>query len=69
MKQISARQFRTTFPLLTEPVMVVQRRDGFLVDLGAWYPKTAPTADETKRLDRVVAGFTPVPKPKPRQKT
>jgi len=42
MKQISARQFRTTFGSLTEPVAVVRREpDGEYVLLGAWTPASA----------------------------
>lgn len=39
MKQISARQFRTTFASLTEPVSVLRREpDGDIHILGTWTP-------------------------------
>ena len=65
MKQISARQFRTTFGSLTEPVIVRQRRpDGDLAVLGTWTPANE---EPWKGGDALAAGFgasRPAPKPK-----
>ena len=68
MKQISARQFRTTFGSLTESVSVVRREpSGEYVVLGAWTPASAGETPRERATRLVSAGFgasRPAPKPK-----
>ena len=69
MKQISARKFRVAFPVLTEPVLVTQRRDDELVNLGVWTPSITYRDTWTPVESEQVPGFNPRPfTPVPRRK-
>jgi hypothetical protein len=65
MKQISARQFRTSFADLTEAVTVLRRdAEGNFQVLGTWTPIPQSAADLGAALSRVYPEFRPAPKPK-----
>lgn len=74
MKILTARQFRTRFPSLTEPVSVLapaagpgQRSETIC---GYWTPavKDEHPATSLDRAAYATIGFTPAPKPGPRKR-